>query len=596
MVPSKGGHMSMLSWLESTLLEERQALESALAAKHVALLRELSPHLKGIEMRNSKSKEGIGLTPACGSESSKGDLNGRCGQLREEASKVTPPPNCLSEDEATKRSWWTEGDGMESMTLDGTVETNRVACQNNEVVPPSTLSSGGETTLCNNVASNHSGRQQGVHTLVPWAWRRSTSRSKTPLKEILKPELGENAAVHGPFALLNRVVRSAAFESGFALLILGNTLMMAFESQYNGIDTGWKIGYPGSSSSASESWPGAQSFFEVAEWIFGVLFTIELLLKIACYGKQFCCDMWNFIDTIIVISWFLTVAALFPMPIDPMLLRLARLARLLRLLRLIKKIRLFDSLYLMTTAMKGSFSVLFWSVVLLVLVQALLALFLQSLLEEYILDEQNPEVARIQVFKFYGSFARTMLTMFEITLGNWMPPCRALVENVSEWWMLFSLTHKLVIGFSVLSVITSVFIQETFKVATIDDKIMIMTKERARKTHMTKMETLFAKMDENGDGVVDIDEFKHMLSNQELSTWLSAMELDVRDKVQLFHLIDADESGELSIGELVDGISRLKGAARNYDLVQLQNDNKELLKVAQVMQGQLQQIENRLLS
>merc|ERR1712156_1203768 len=120
-------------------------------------------------------------------------------------------------------------------------------------------------------------------------------------------------------------------------------------------------------------------------------------------------------------------------------------------------------------------------------------------------DESNPEDRRMEVFKFYGSFARTMLTMFEINLGNWMPPCRALVENVSEWWMLFSLTHKLVIGFSVLSVITSVFIQETFKVATIDDKIMIMTKERARKTHIRKISALFEHADTNGDGGIDID-------------------------------------------------------------------------------------------
>jgi len=115
--------------------------------------------------------------------------------------------------------------------------------------------------------------------------------------------------------------------------------------------------------------------------------------------------------------------------------------------------------------MLGSFSVLLWSVVLLALVQMLLALLLQSLLEVYILDEQKPEAARLQVFMFYGTFARTMLTMFEITLGNWMPPCRALVENVSEWWMLFSLAHKMIIGFSVVSVITSVFIQETGRVS-----------------------------------------------------------------------------------------------------------------------------------
>merc|ERR1712117_961553 len=102
---------------------------------------------------------------------------------------------------------------------------------------------------------------------------------------------------------------------------------------------------------------------------------------------------------------------------------------------------MFDSLYLMTTAMQGSVSVLIWSVVLLTLVQMIIAFFLQATLEDYVLDESIPQAARLEVFKYYGTFSRTMLTMFEITLGNWMPPCRALVENVNELYMLFSLMH-----------------------------------------------------------------------------------------------------------------------------------------------------------
>jgi hypothetical protein len=371
--------------------------------------------------------------------------------------------------------------------------------------------------------------------------------------------------------------------------------MMAMESQCTGIDSGWKIGYPGSSSQASETCPGAAEIFEVAELVFGVLFSIELLLKLAILGKRFCADIWNFIDTIIVIGWFLTVIALFPIPIDPMLLRLARLARLLRLLRLIRNIRLFASLYLITSAMCASFSVLLWSVVVLVLVQMLLALFLHALLEPYILDEQKPEAARLQIFKFYGTFSRCMLTMFEMTLGNWMPPCRALVENVSEWWMLFSLAHKTVIGFSVVAVITSVFIQETFKAATSDDRIMIMGKERARKTHIKKISALFRHADYNGNGVIDVHEFLNTLADSGLRTWLAAMGLEVRDNLQFFALLDANGDGQITVQEFVDGIGRLKGTATSYDLVSIEKCNIKLMKDLQLMQHQLTRIEDKLL-
>merc|ERR1712129_516901 len=169
--------------------------------------------------------------------------------------------------------------------------------------------------------------------------------------------------------------------------------------------------------------------------------------------------------------------------------------------------------------MTWGMSVLFWSVGILVIVQMMIAFVLQQLLESYAKDESNSEDQRMEVFKFYGTFARTMLTMFEITLGNWMPPCRALVENVSEWWMLFSLAHKLVIGFSVVSVITSVFIQETFKVAAIDDKIMIMSTERARRMHIRKINALFGYPDHDGNGFLDTDEFTTVLQDSGIRTW-----------------------------------------------------------------------------
>merc|ERR1711972_207419 len=110
----------------------------------------------------------------------------------------------------------------------------------------------------------------------------------------------------------------------------------------------------------------------------------------------------------------------------------------------------------MTTALAKSVSIIIWAVVIIFLCQIAIALILQVVLTSYIADAGHPFDKRVLVYKYYGTFARCMLTMFEITLGNWMPPCRALVENVSEWWMLFCLFHKLVIGFSMISVITGV--------------------------------------------------------------------------------------------------------------------------------------------
>merc|ERR1719215_1004377 len=218
----------------------------------------------------------------------------------------------------------------------------------------------------------------------------------------------------------------------------------------------------------------------------------------------------------------------------------------------------------------------------------MMALFLQAMLEPYILDtDPQYEAGRLEVYKFYGSFARAMLTMFEITLGNWLPPCRALVENISEWYMLFSIVHKLIIGFSVLSVITAVFIQETFKVATFDDRIMLMSKDRARRVHAQKIWELFKRSDGDDDGYMEREEVEGILGNSDVRMWLAAMELDVDDVTLFFRDIDRDGDGRISYEELVQGVSRLKGSARSYDLMKLQNTANQLREVMQEVNQRL---------
>merc|ERR1719443_472063 len=113
-------------------------------------------------------------------------------------------------------------------------------------------------------------------------------------------------------------------------MIALNTLVMAMEMQYKGFESGFQVGYPGYSRSSADTWPWAEDLFIVAEMIFGILFTAELVLKVAGLRLEFTWDSWNWIDTIIVVSWLASNLQFLEFPMDPLLLRLIRLARLLR--------------------------------------------------------------------------------------------------------------------------------------------------------------------------------------------------------------------------------------------------------------------------
>eukprot|EP00928_Gymnodinium_smaydae_P053622 TRINITY_DN3756_c0_g1_i1.p1 TRINITY_DN3756_c0_g1~~TRINITY_DN3756_c0_g1_i1.p1 ORF type:complete len:183 (-),score=33.02 TRINITY_DN3756_c0_g1_i1:248-796(-) len=167
--------------------------------------------------------------------------------------------------------------------------------------------------------------------------------------------------------------------------------------------------------------------------------------------------------------------------------------------------------------------------------------------------------------------------MFEITLANWPTACRVLSENVSEWFMPMAIMHKLCIGFAVVGVINGVFMQETFKVASLDDRIMMRQKKRANEIHARKMGRLFDFADESGDGSITLDEWRDITNDPETKLWLASMELDVRDTDQLFLLMDRGD-GQLHRDQLAEGISRLKGPARSIDLESLKRDQAQLLQ------------------
>merc|ERR1719324_2159345 len=117
------------------------------------------------------------------------------------------------------------------------------------------------------------------------------------------------------------------------------------------------------------------------------------------------------------------------------------------MLRLVREIQVFDDLYLMTTAISGSLRSLGWACCLLFVIQMLIALLLTQVLQDSYLKSDRSEAERQKIYEYFGTFTRSMLSMFEITLANWPPVCRCIQENVSQWYTLVFVLHKLIVGF-----------------------------------------------------------------------------------------------------------------------------------------------------
>lgn len=402
-------------------------------------------------------------------------------------------------------------------------------------------------------------------------------------------------------------VRHNRFELTFAVLILLNAMVMALDMQLKSHKTAHDIDFNDAKATGLERWPAVQASIPIFEVAFGFVFTLEVLMKMFALRLDFFRTAWNVFDTLIVSFWFIDLFAKGGLLMNPMLLRLLRLFRLVRLIRLVRAMEMFDTLLLMIASIKASISVLLWGTILLVTIMMMTSLCLNSMLVPNMLDTSMPIEDRRTLFLYFGSISRSMITMYEITLGNWVPPCRALMETVSEWYGVIIVVYRATAGFAVVKVITGVFLHETFRAAANDDDLLIRSKERARKRHLAKMESFFEAADDDNDGKVSREEFLEILRVPRVATWLSAMDIPVTEPDLLFeHLagltqehharygqsngeIVAEHDGLLTVEELSEGVAKLCGPAQQFNVVQLLRRDETMIRELKLVGDQISQ-------
>jgi len=362
----------------------------------------------------------------------------------------------------------------------------------------------------------------------------------------------------------------STFEGFAATLIVLDTFVMAVESQYLGYKAGIIVNYPGMISPTDEVWgSNAESVFNALQRFFTVIFTAELLIRIGFHQYRWAINPINWIDALLVgaalVDWAADSGSNLALA---RVLRLLKLSRGLRVVRMLKIAKVLESLHLLLKCLSSSIGTLFWAFSILTLIQTIAAMLFSQSVRNYLEDTTIDLQKRQQVFSYYGTFSRSMLTMFEIMLANWAESCRILVNNVSEFYSLAFMLYRCCLGYAVLNVINAVFIQQTLRVAQNDKDVMIMQRKREQRDYARKLKALFSHVDTSGDGFVSWDEFNTLMDDPHLKTWMSALELDSHDLEGLFGLIDTG-SGQISVDEFVHRASVLKGGARAIDMAQL---------------------------
>jgi len=396
----------------------------------------------------------------------------------------------------------------------------------------------------------------------------STSRYSSKKLNDLAGHQHENH--EGQTSVLHRIVKSNSFEACSAGFIVLAMLVMCVEIQYNSFAAGYDLQLEGYRTPGTEVWPWATSFFNVMEVFLNSIFAIEFVLRMLVLKQRTLMSGWMWLDAFLIFISWVDYLNLMSVGMDPMILRLFRLVRLLRLLKVLKAFKIVETLFLLIKSIQSSFSALLWSFTLLWFLQISMGIVLCQILNGYIIDESKPRAIREEVFKYFGTVANTILTMFEISLGNWVVTCRLLYDNVSKWYGAFYILYRCCFMFAVMKVITAVFISETNRCAASDDELALTKRQRQKEAYGAKLKEVFNELDTQRDGYLSWDEIKRLLDDNLLKDWLQTLEIDTQDLSHLFTILD-DGDGRLDLNEFTSSLSRVRGPAKSMDLLKVMN-------------------------
>jgi len=383
------------------------------------------------------------------------------------------------------------------------------------------------------------------------------------------PEYTPNSSVS--FATRIDKFTNGPFDKVMGGLIVLNTLVTFLEMQRQGGTANYAVGLQPDNIGANLN----TDFIQVSEYVFTAIFSLELLLRIYVQRAGFFYKGYNLLDAVIVALSFVDAFVFSQSDATGTNVSFIRIVRAARMLRTLGH---FKELQVLLKTIVSSIMAIFWSMLLMMIIQLMGACILCQTLNGFIIDESQDLEVRIWVNRMYGDGMKSMYTMFEATFsGCWPNYARPLIEHVSGYYAIFFMTYAALVIFALTRIVSALFLKETFNQSTAEAESMVREKKKESENLMNQLHAIFQEADVSGDGHLTGDELNHMLAHNNVVMLLGKLGVDTSDGQKLFEMLDDEGSGQISRNDFVSGFKRLKGEARSIDLISLSHKVHQIL-------------------
>jgi len=378
----------------------------------------------------------------------------------------------------------------------------------------------------------------------------------------------------GANSCVEKLVASAFFEAFSMGVILANMVIMCISLQMGGLDTGSKIGM----RQFEDSWAAHEVRFGLVDKLFNGLYLVELILRMWVYIHQRRFSVADGMDTLLVVICCLDSFVLQPMNVAFVNVAVLRLARLVKLSRFFKALRYSEALsalrVLVCTLLAAVHGVV-WSVVLVGSIIAAGGILMTQFTAPFLQDEATDPKTKEWIYKHFGTLTSSIYTMFEsIFSGSWVNVARPLIEDVHYGFSLFWIAWIVLVKFVTMRVVGAMFMQETFRIATLDKEKCAMNQLKRKGALSESLRKIFKAADTSGDGGISQEEFDGMMSRKFVVKEFATLGLDVDEVAQFFSVLVADD-GTADYNEFLDGALAMATSSPTVDMMkQLQHQVK----------------------
>jgi membrane protein implicated in regulation of membrane protease activity len=253
----------------------------------------------------------------------------------------------------------------------------------------------------------------------------------------------------------------------------------------------------------------------------------------------------------------------------PVELRILRIAKLTRLLRALKAVKFLDQLRLMLELCMMSLISCFW-----VLLMIFFIVFVFSLVfSEGVVRHLQDSPQDIEQLACFQGVLVTSLTLLQSTTGgvDWAEPYEifGLIGRPYQFMFLFYVLFFLLI---VLNIVTSVFLDRVMKFAEPTADQLIDERSRMEERDIKFLQQIFADIDLNHDGTIQISEFAALVSSKKFGAFLAARGIDIKEAAAFFELVCDKSRKDIDVIQVVKSCVRMKGYASSVDLQIMRNE------------------------